>query len=234
MKKHIFCVLLAAVLAFGLFMPELALETYERRLEGGSVEIQNNDISLSIGQDYDYFESLYLFTECSIQLELTEGNRMTGDQAAEKCKELRKRFFPNESESLAHMSVRPYLLAKGNDMASSAIYWMACWYDENGDFDGTVWIDDEKGLLISCGGRLRHEMDNDNEMVVYASPLKDAAVLISTYYLEVKGVENAAISGDDDEYIISLMGESSDKCFIRVFRQSDDMFYVVPHRVYLE
>lgn len=234
MKKYVIHILAAAMLALGLLMPDIALKMYESRIEAGTVSFQNNDISLSIGQDYDYFESLFLFTECSAQLELPEGNRLTGDEAAEKCKELRKMLFPDQDVSLDSMSVKPYLLAKGDDMASSGIYWLACWFDENGDFDGTIWIDDERGLLISCGGRLWHEVGVDKDIVVYASPLKDVAVLLSTYFLEIKGVENAAIEGDEDEYIISLSSDNGKEGYFRVFRQPDNMFYVVPHRGYLE
>lgn len=232
MKRYIIFALVAALLSVGLFMPDMALGIYEGRLEAGAVSFQNNDISLSIGENYNYFDALFLFTECSAQLELAEGNRLTGDQAAEICKELRKRFFPDNNGE--NMSVKPYLLAKGEDMASSGIYWMACWFDQNGDFDGTIWIDDERGLLISCGGRLLHEVDAGKDIVVYASSLKDVAVLLSTYFLEVKGVENAVIEGNEDQYIISLLSDNGMEGYFKVFRQSDNMFYVVPHRDYFD
>ncbi len=153
MKKWICRLLLHAcvlpLLVLGFFMPRLAGETLDRSLARKTWEIEDRGVSLTLTEETDALSRMELFARLISRehtaVELKEGGELAGigaKAAAEKA-----------MDHLGAMSqidaAVPYLITgeDGSGQTRSGIFWR-CTCESWPDAEGTVWIDDQTGLLM--------------------------------------------------------------------------------------
>ncbi len=153
MKKWICRLLLHAcvlpLLVLGYFMPRLAGEILDRSLAREAWEMEDRGVSLTLTEETDALSRMELFAQIISRehtaVELKEGGELAGigaKAAAEKA-----------MDHLGGVSVLdaavPYLLTGEDESGQtrSGIFWR-CVRDLGTDAEGTVWIDDQTGLLM--------------------------------------------------------------------------------------
>lgn len=153
MKRRIGRVLLPAcvlpLLVLGYFMPRMAGGALSRSLELKVWEMEDRGVSLTLTEEMDVLSRMELFAQLvsreHTQVELKEGSELAGIGAKAAAEDVMA-FL--EGFSVKGDAV-PYLLTgeDGEGQTRSGIFWRCTW-ELKGDIGGTLWIDDQTGLLM--------------------------------------------------------------------------------------
>lgn len=144
------CVL--PLLVLGYFMPRMAGGALNRSLEREVWEMEDRGVSLTLTEEMDVLSRMELFAQLvsreHTQVELKEGSELAGIGARAAAEDVMARL---EGVSVMGAAV-PYLLTGEDDegQTRSGIFWRCVWqFDSDiGDIGGTLWIDDQTGLLM--------------------------------------------------------------------------------------
>ncbi len=151
MKKALPLVCTLLLLALGFSMPRLAALLMDQQLEADKTQLKQSNISFTLAQEADIFQTLTRFTEGHVQVILSEGYRMTAKEVTDAAIRARAATL-NTTGYVEAPRVTPILLSSRYDPSTSAVFWKCVWWDTSSQ-QVILWLDDQSGQMVSLTGR---------------------------------------------------------------------------------
>lgn len=148
------------LLGLGANMPHLASLFLDYQLEKEVIQREDVYISLEPGQEKDFFQTLELFYSWHSRIDLSEGYRMTADEAKSTATDTLSKLELFDQN--AELEVTPMLFTN-KDSSVSGVYW-CCMSGvktlsndtemETFDIQTMMWLDDKTGKLVALKTRV--------------------------------------------------------------------------------
>lgn len=198
----VLCTLL--LLGLGASMPRLASLALDRRLEREITRLDDPTVSLELAQGPDFFQALALARTQSTVIQLTEGRRMTQEEAIDAALGLLQALALDGGGYTIDQAM-PVLLSSRDVPGLTGVFWQCMWSDGKGQ-GGVVLLDDQSGLAVSFTLPVRAAT------VSYVSGgFAEAAMDAAEYcrlHFPVSTVKLAA-AGDGTNYTLTLYREEA-------------------------
>ena len=198
----VLCTLL--LLGLGASMPRLASLALDRRLEREITRLDDPTVSLELTQGPDYFQALALARTQSTMIQLTEGRRMTQEEAVAAALELLQALALDGGVYTIDQAM-PVLLSSRDVPGLTGVFWQCIFLDGKGR-GSFILLDDQSGLPVSF------TLPAGAATVSYVSGgFAEAAMDAAEYcriHFPVSTVKLAA-AGDGTNYTLTLYREEA-------------------------
>lgn len=176
------------VVAVGACIPLFASAAMDRQLEYETKQWEDTSVSLVLSQEGDIFQALKLFRSDHSQVELSEGDAITAQEAkaaAMSAALMLALDAPVQEEPRAV----PMLFASSAAPVPSGIFWCCTWGE--GEAQTTLWIDDRSGRMVALDGRV-----GASDLYVADSPLHESVFSVLEYCRTQYSVDSVDYSTD--------------------------------------
>lgn len=192
----VLCTLL--LLGLGAWMPGLAAVAFDWQLATDRKILENQNISLTLTQEADFFQTLELFRGGHSLVELTEGFRMTGQEVETVAQEVRQALMVFAAdEAFGTPLVRPMLLTSNEVPGLSGVFWLCIWgSEESPESPGVLWLDDQSGLMVYYSGPVGWSSLSSTGIV-----FEEGAMQASEYCRQRYPVKNVELALESDSAI---------------------------------
>lgn len=151
---------MALALGVGALLPQAAFLVGDRRLAQEVTRREDVRISLVMAEGRTVFESMALLRAPHTEVELSEGNKLTAEQAADAAMEALTAFVLERGAVPTSKAAKavPVLVTSRDDPAQSGIFWRCSWgewyaaVEYASPWTCLVWIDDETGKMVGSQG----------------------------------------------------------------------------------
>ncbi len=191
-------VILTLLLLFlGVNMPRLTSLFLDRRLEGETVQREDNYVSLKLEEDRDFFQTLDLFQSVHSQVVLSEGYRMSAEEVQKAASDI---WLKLSLSDMVYMTpdVTPILITSKDSPALSGVYWLCVSEGEKG-FQSILWLDDQSGEMVAFQSRVK-QSDSSSNMFDEAA-MKTAEYCRLYYPVDTVKLALDTVETDNESYI---------------------------------
>lgn len=206
----VLCTLLLVGLGAG--MPRLAALALDRGLAREVSQREAPSVSLELLQDADFFHTLELFQRRTSQIQLSEGYRMTAEEAAQAAQAILADLGAGAPADAVPEAI-PYLFSDADTQNTSGVFWRCAW-DSGGKAEAQLlWLDDQTGMMVGFQGAFRGTV-LDEKYAVFQEPATAVAEYcrlnypVETVKLALESSDNylaAYPESDAPAYILSLV-----------------------------
>lgn len=167
----VLCTLLLVGLGAG--MPRLAALALDRGLAREVSRREAPSVSLELLQDADFFHTLELFQRRTSQIELSEGYRMTAEEAVQAAQAVLAELGAGGPADTAPEAI-PYLFSDADTQNTSGVFWRCIWDGGAEEEDQLLWLDDQTGLMVGFQGFF-HRTVKEEKYAVFQEPASAVA-----------------------------------------------------------
>lgn len=197
------------LMGVGIVMPHLTVVLLDHQIEKDMVQLDNISVKLMLAQDNDFFRMLEVFHGGYSQIEVSEGYRMTAEEAKAAAGEI----LPSLTASgrvYSEPEVTPVLFTSKDDPSLSAFFWCCVWQDLP-DAAEMMWLEDQSGQMVAFQAKvITATLSAPN------SPFAEAALRVAEFCRTRYPVGKAELSLAVDvhsynDYVITLFQEDGDQ-----------------------
>lgn len=233
------------ILFLGLYMPYFSSLVLDNHLRTQVKQIENNNVSLNLSENIDFFERASLFnrliSEGYFEVELAENSQIC-DLDANAVKILATEVIASIEAGgtvKGEPEVTPVLLVGTNDesVTQSGVYWRCCWNDTDGESQ-ILWLDDKSsqmvGLMLGCTDLFEQAddyADSSEQTKSYVGSsdenIPETVIKLGNYCYENYKADNLEFQNEGDGiYIITLIREEDElKYPITVYLHNNELLF---------